>query len=152
MSGDDLAAHANVSEPPYTKTYRVRGIPLEYEVKQTEKLLRNILSFEASAAVWKLGSLAANPDGQSQVATVDVYGDEPLPLKGVDERTFEISDTPGPTSLHVRGQNSIQRSPRVTVDKHFHGFTVLNHWKDKSEHYFESVYLFVPNTVLLLTR
>ncbi|KAF1953686.1 hypothetical protein CC80DRAFT_537276 [Byssothecium circinans] len=113
--------------------YRVRGIPVQYGVVETQRLLSSVCKLGTDMVV--IGSLATSLHREENVATVSFLElPSALESKTLDEWSFEFSpdisvrDASDPPI--VEGRNVLY----LLIDTHFRGFTPLNSVKSPSEH------------------
>ncbi|KAI9778532.1 MAG: hypothetical protein M1839_008063 [Geoglossum umbratile] len=104
---------------PFSKTYRVQGIPVSYSNRSTRRLLEAALGLDDGGA--RICSLAASPyNPKESVATVTFNVSSPRLSGGRSEWKFPFTsdeDGDSDSSTGVR---------EVTIDTHFEGFTALN--------------------------
>ena len=55
----------------HKKTYRIRGIPLEYKKIHVEQLLQSVLKLDGAQDAVQVKSLAMSPNYKTKMATVD---------------------------------------------------------------------------------
>lgn len=131
-------APASNTSPSYPKTYRVRGLPFHYTVHQAQILLQSVLALDVTTSVVRVRSLAVGTNLRYQVATVDIDGTIPGPLVGRHERTFDVSHiSSGSEIFNPQDENVIPKALQITIDDHFHGFTVLHSFADDADHKIE---------------
>jgi hypothetical protein len=116
--------------------YRVRGIPIQYGVVETQELLSSVCKVGADMVV--IGSLATSPHRDEKVATVS-FLELPSVLESEtqDEWSFEFSLN---TSLQDSSNPPIGAGWNVLyllIDTHFRGFTPFSSFKSQSEHKME---------------
>jgi hypothetical protein len=123
------------------KTYRVRGIPSDYNRKRTRELLEAILKDDGTIVGVDVASLAKHPSRQTKVATV-TFKQTPARLSpSKDEWTFKV---PEPESHQPADGDeeldAIAKFSQITVDSHFKGITPLTSFNNSSDHKLESVF------------
>lgn len=91
--------------------YRVRGIPIGYQVEELRSLLASKLLTDPAKI--DIRSLATNPSHTSQTATV-IFEHIPSPISSDDENwEFRWNIVQGKKASHIH------------IDTHFHGLTML---------------------------
>jgi hypothetical protein len=123
------------------KTYRVRGIPSDYNRKRTRELLEAILKDDGTIVGVDVTSLAKHPSRQTKVATV-TFKQTPVRLSSYrDEWTFKV---PEPESHQPASSDeeidAIAKFSQITIDSHFKGITPLTSFNNSSDHKLESVF------------
>lgn len=109
--------------------FRVRGIPGNFSKDETVKLLRKVLDVDSNTRI-VIRSLARIEDQRNKIAVVRedqmnkiaVVGINPIPqfLLGKDKKWYSLQE----------------EYPRITIDNHFHGMTIL-YSPDPSKHKLE---------------
>jgi hypothetical protein len=119
----EVVAHRGKNIPPSERAYRVRGIPLSYNLQTAESLLRKkVLRLENDNSGLKIKSLAIDSNKRAKVATIN-FEDIPGSLLVGHEWTFDITDL-----LESAGDEDDvigPRTQRITIDDHFLGLTTL---------------------------
>ena len=104
------------------QAYRVRGIPLVYNLQKTRIILQRTLNLENDNSGLKVKSLAIDPNKRAKVATIN-FENIPDRLSVGHEWTFDITHL-----LESSGGDNdliIPRAQRITIDDHFLGLTTL---------------------------
>ena len=118
------------------KTCRVRGIPSNCKLKDVKNILQTILKAEDPPTTKQIRSLALSPDRKTKTATVDF---ESLPTclhPGNTQWAFELPEGYD-TNDSEDEDDIISGSPRITIDTHFKGLTILRSFKNVSDHKIE---------------
>ena len=115
------------TRPSFDKTYRVRGIPNDYNRERTRETLNLVLGLCNTDGNLKLGSLATSPYRSEKVATIS-FREIPLRLREGDEWYFEQPDTDIDYPLP---------SHQIVIDSHFGDFTPLRTFESESDHAIE---------------
>jgi hypothetical protein len=130
--GDPSTPLASASQvetrPSFDKTYRVRGIPNDYNRERTRETLNLVLGLCNTDGNLKLGSLATSPYRSEKVATISFREIPPCLRKG-NEWRFEQPDTDDidyPLPSH-----------QIVIDSHFWDFTPLRTFESESDHAIE---------------
>jgi hypothetical protein len=119
---EEAIAHRKKNIQPSQRSYRVRGIPLNYNLHKTESLLQRVLRLENDNSGLKVKSLAIDSNKRAKVATIN-FEDIPGSLLVGHEWTFDITDL-----LVSTGEDDdviIPRTQQITIDDHFLGLTTL---------------------------
>lgn len=112
--------------------YRLRSLPLDFDVKMTRTLVSVLLKLEDNDVVFQIRSFAEAHDGQTNVATLN-FRETPDQLFGVHEWTRDIPDSLQFAQAQNDSRYHVQRRRRITFDDHFRGLTVL-YCPQSSEH------------------
>ena len=105
--------------PRIDKTFRVRGIPLDFSIEQMEQLIQDLLGYSKDETGLQCRSLATHHSGTSQDATISFSKSCPPYLQ---------SEIPYSTN-----SEAVNDSPTLTFDDGFLGLTTLNSCR-KSKH------------------
>jgi hypothetical protein len=116
------------TRPSFDKTYRVRGIPYDYDGERTRETLNLVLGLCNTDGNLKLGSLATSPYRGEKVATIS-FREIPQRLWEGNEWHFKQPDT----------DDTDYRLPRhqIAIDSHFRDFTPLRTFESESDHAIE---------------
>lgn len=99
------------------------------------ELLQSVLGLDEVRCV-QVRSLAISHNRKTQMATAN-FQTTPLCLSsGGDEWSFDISDF-NPSSDISDDEYVIHRAPKIIVDTHFRGLTILRSFKKSSKHKIE---------------
>ena|SRR5277367_3589786 len=104
------------------QAYRVRGVPLTYNLQETKSLLQRALNLENDNSGLKVKSLAIDSNKRAKVATIN-FENIPSNLSVEHEWTFDIPDLLKSSSKD--NDLIIPRTERITIDDHFIGLTTL---------------------------
>ena len=118
-------------QKPFTKTYRVQGLPLTVNAAKLQGILQNQYRLEdpSTQEIIRVGSLAEAPDGRTLVATVSFF-QEPLVLLKNRRDDFKLTDSVN--------QVPLAKPYNLTIDDEFVGLTTL-HCPKKEDHKVEYV-------------
>lgn len=108
--------------------YRVQGLPLDIDIKQTSDLISALLRQEGDDFVPRIRSFAKAIDGSAMVATVG-FQTVPMKLSGVGKNEWSYDISNFRHTLQVEDEDNRHIPPRrrmLTIDDHFHGLTVLS--------------------------
>ena len=137
-------SHTANSQPSsaHGKTYRVRGMPLQFTKRQAEDVLRSVLRLDEAQGTVQVRSIAPSPNGKTKVATLEFKSRPPCFLSDQHEWSFEIPSTDKNDfvgSNYEDDDDIIPAAPIITIDDHFNGITILRSFKNISEHKIELV-------------
>jgi hypothetical protein len=126
-------ANAKISQV----TYRVRGIPLEYKLRQVQELLRSVLGLDAARGTVQVKSIAISPNQKTKMATVNFQNPPPCLSSDRKEWSFEIPDVDNSDAESDDDDDIIPKAPTITIDSHFRGITIFRSFKNVAEHKIE---------------
>jgi hypothetical protein len=128
------AASSNAASP-YLETSTQPT--LEHKKTQVEKLLWSVLELDGTQDAVQVKSLAMSPNHKTKMATVD-FRTQPARLSS--SRYKWHFDIPGSYAENNGGEDDddiIPKPPKITIDTHFKGITVLRSFKNVSQHKIE---------------
>jgi hypothetical protein len=102
-----------------------------------EKLLWSVLELDGTQDAVQVKSLAMSPNHKTKMATVD-FRTQPARLSS--SRYKWHFDIPGSYAENNGGEDDddiIPKPPKITIDTHFKGITVLRSFKNVSQHKIE---------------
>ncbi|OBT60680.1 hypothetical protein VE03_09999 [Pseudogymnoascus sp. 23342-1-I1] len=120
-------------------TYRVRGIPLEYNMRQVQELLQSVLGLDAARGTVQVKSIAISPNQKTKMATVNFQNPPPCLSSDRKEWSFEIPDVDNSDAESDDDDDIIPKAPTITIDSHFRGITILGSFKNVAEHKIDCV-------------
>jgi hypothetical protein len=128
--GNQVPEDANIRDHEQHHPYRVRGLPANTKKKVSE-LLKSMLGEEDLGM--RIRSLAPDAyDPQHNVATV-IFKKRPKVLApNMSEWRFPISP-----QTNSSDEEQVVRDDEIIIDTHFHGFTALSSFKDRTFHLIE---------------
>lgn len=106
------------------KVYRVQGLPLRFDEEKTYDLISAIFNPESRNFEPEIRSLAESLDRKTKVAVID-FLETPAQLSIGDEWGFDIPDSHQDTDNSNKDKRYRRRKPKITIDNHFKGLTVL---------------------------
>lgn len=135
----NTSLHPKTPATAYNKTYRVRGIPLRYEIKKTRELLHSILDLDYTKPGLKIKSLAVSSNQRSKVATINFERTPGRLSLDRDEWSFDVPIDPENSQScdNDDDDNVVRRVPRIVIDTHFKGLTTLYSFQKEAEHKLE---------------
>jgi hypothetical protein len=109
------------------RVYRVRGLPRDFSHQETITLISNLFNLESSISLPRIRSLAKTYDGRMMVAILS-FRTSPKELVGSDSNQwcFDITDYLYGIQAGHEDRKGMDKSPTLTIDDHFCGFTVLS--------------------------
>jgi hypothetical protein len=134
--------YAEASTQPtiaYKKTYRIRGIPFEYRIRQLQELLRSVLRLDGTRSPIQIRSMAISSNRKTKIATVNFKIPPACLLSNRNEWSFEIPNANGSDAENDNDDNDdiIPQASTITIDTHFNGITILRSFQNVSEHKIE---------------
>jgi hypothetical protein len=129
--GNQLPEDANIREHEEHHPYRVRGIPATATRKSASTLLKSVLGEnDLGMSIRSLAIDAYAP--RYSVATVTFKKRPKVLALNKSEWRFPTS-----SQIHSSDDEQVPRNDEIIIDTHFHGFTVLNSFQDRTFHLME---------------
>jgi hypothetical protein len=138
ISNSHLSPFSNAKRSQVT--YRVRGIPREYNAKRVQELLSSILELDGTRGAVQIRSIAISLNQKTKIATVDFKNPPAWFSLDRNEWSFEIPDVDSSDAKNDDTDDDddiIPKAPTITIDTHFKGITMLRSFKNISEHKIE---------------